>query len=603
MIKWKFRPASIFAARLYGIARSVSSGLRFTTANVAQKTVVLSGFIFRARKHFDTITVDAIELPGRLVSSVRDYNKFAPSGMTVISDYSKSDFENITSQISPTLDQMDPSTKSFDFVELGASELVDGKYHSFGQPLPEGAYYLHNGLAVEVDGGVAFISYYSDVKPTYIDPYSGPAVTVEKVSLMVTLKWSGVGPTRSVTFSEDELIARTGYGFYPRLRADTNPRLRLFVFDNSCFFHNDKLQIALSGVKPDSDNSTVGAGVILTVDFSPEDGPEYEATVIDESYLPSGMRADISIPLSPTDTTPPYKLSGFDLPAVFAFTSADGTDTVVASYRSRARKYVTPYAPENVDIKSTRVATCQVLVTIRNGAAGVEVDYVDSVCGLDSPLVKLEFDRVLVQKLRDLFFLDATGSLVRHRRITALIRPTLDRDIAESAPHTLHTHPDVALMITQGATTVIQKQSLLGFGPKEDGDRVSSAVNSSFYPLCSTGVGEAELWGTYIESYTDRSVLVSVTASGVSRLPAASLPLTFNITTYQKEVLDEEGGVLMDMGQIATIFYSVDSAPLIAFKKGRFGNLSFKDADTYSRFGTFYLASDTSTVRYGRIFG
>lgn len=602
MIRWKFRPTSNFAARLYGLAKSVSSGLKFATANVAQKTVVSSGFLFRARKHFNNVTVDAIELPGRLVSSVRDFSEFVPEGLTALSDYSKSGAEHITRQVSPTLDQMDPSTDSFDFVELGASELGRGPHHNFGQALPEEAYYLNNGLAVEVDGGVAFISYFSDVRPAYTDPYSGPTVTVEKVWLVVTLKWSGVGPTRSVTFSEDELIARTGYGFYPRFRADTSTRLRLLVFDNSCFFHNDKLQIALSGVKPDSDNSTVGAGVILTVDFSPEDGPEYEATVIDESYLPSGMRADISIPLTQNDTTPPYKLSGFDLPAVFAFTSVDGVDTVVASYRSRARKYVTPYAPGNIDIKSVRVATCQVLVTMANGSVQVEVDYADSVCGLDSPLQKLEADRVLVQKLRDLFFLDGSGRLVRHRRMTAFVRPEEDRDISQAAPHTLWIHPDIAILVTQGTETVIQKQSSLGFGPQEDGDSFSSATSGMFFPLCSTGVGEAELWGTYIENYTYMSVLVSITASGVSRLPAASLPLTFNITTYQKEVLDEEGGVLMDMGQIATVFLSADSIPLIAFKKGRFGGMSFKDADTYSRFGTFYLASQTSTVRYGRIF-
>lgn len=600
MIRWKFRPTSNFATRFYGLAKSISSGLKFVTANVAQKTVVSSGFLFRARKHFNTVTVDAIELPGRLVSSVRDFREFVPEGFTAIAGYSKSGAEGITSQVSPNLDQMDPSTSPFDFVELGASELGRGPHHNFGEALPEGAYYLSNGLAVEVDGGVAFISYFSDVRPAYTDPYSGPAVTVEKVWLVVTVKWSGVGPPRSVTFSEDELIARTGYGFYPRLRASGGARVRLSVFDNSCFFHNDKMQIAIGGLRPEGDNTTTGAGVLLTVDFSPEGGPEYEATTIDESYLPSEVHSDTELMPEPGVTPTPYRLNGFDLPSVFAFTGADGADVVVASYRFRSFKNVWPY--NNPYLPSIRRLTCQVLVTIRDGSTSVEVDYIDSASGLDSPLVKLEPDRAILQHLRDIFFLDAMGGLVRHRRMAVFTRPALDLEINQAAMSTLDVHPDIALMVTQGARTITQKQSVLGFGPQQDGSRFSWATSSRFFPLCSTMVGEAELWGTYIENQTHMSVLVSITASGVSRLPAASLPLTFNITTYQKEVLDEEGGVLMGMGQVATVFLIEDSIPLIAFKKGRFGGMSFKDADTYSQYGTFYLASQTSTVRYGRIF-
>lgn len=600
MIRWKFRPTSNFAVRFYGLAKSISSGLKFVTANVAQKTVVSSGFLFRARKHFNTVTVDAIELPGRLVSSVRDFSQFVPEGLTALSDHSKSGAEGITSQVSPNLDQMDPSTGPFDFVELGASELGRGPHHNFGEALPEDAYYLINGLSVEIDGGVAFISYYSDVTPAHIDPYSGPSVTVEKVWLVVTVKWSGVGPPRSVTFSEDELIARTGYGFYPRLRASGGSRVRLSVFDNSCFFHNDKMQIAIGGLRPEGDNTTMGAGVLLIVDFSPEDGPEYEATVIDESYLPSEVHSDTELMPRPDIVAQPYRINGFDLPSVFAFTGADGADVVVASYRFRSFKNVWPYDGYEY-LPSIRRVTCQVLVTIRDGATSVEVDYVDSGSGLDSPLVKLEPDRAILQHLRDIFFLDAMGELVRHRRMAVFTRPALDREIHEAAPSTLDVHPDIALMVTQGARTITQKQSELGFGPQQVGDRFSWASSSRFYPLCSTMVGEAELWGTYIVNHTN-SALVAITAQGVSRLQTASIPLTFNITTYQKEVLDEEGDVLMDMGQIATIFYGADPTPMIAFKKGRSGRMDFGDADTYSQYGTFYLASQTSTVRYGRIF-
>jgi len=582
----RLRATSAMAARHKGYANRLGAALHRQSGSTGSRSGIFDGFVFKARKQGGRVTVDVVEVPGRLMGS----NQYRGALDPLIGE---STIDGIVVSTAPSQARMAPTGAAVTEVPATERQGKLGAVHAFGDPLPDNPFLLYNSFATEFDGGVIFTNFYTDVAPPG-DASFGYEVTDQPVWMVVLIRWAGIGPTRSVTFSEDYIRDLTGYGFYPRrVIYEDVPLvpLRYGARLPAAHYHAGRLSLAVELEQAGGATSTVGGALVMGVHY-PGGVAELEWHEVLE---PSSVGADLTPDAFDSDDGP-YQVSGYDLPAVFSWVDSDDQPQVVASFRARVRKEVG---------SSYRLTTGQILVT-RGVGVSVNVSFVDSIAGLDAGLPQIEAGCIFVQKYRDTFFLDTAGMPVRHRRMRLLARPAEDADISPAAPTTLPIHADIALLRTESAAgTVSQTQAALGYGPEEvpagsnDGNGGKGIENIGF----STPVADGEVWGWgFINGSSATQIgIARITATGVAAPLAAGIHRSLRLSTYQREVRDTEGAVIVPMAQVATILDVGE--PRIAIKKGRFGALDFVPAASFSRFGTFYLASPASQPRYGRMFG
>jgi len=579
------RYSSADAVRLKGEALKLGRALEILDASSGTKSALRDGYILKASKIDDLVMVKVVEAPGRFEGS----NQYRASLDPIVGE---STIDGIVTSTAPLRPGMSPVSAPVTAVPLTEAQAAIGNTQAFGAPLPDNPFLLYNSFATEFDGGVIFTNFYTDVAPPG-DASSGYVVTDQPVWMAVLVRWAGIGPTRSVTFSEDYIRGLTGYGFYPRHVVYEGVPLvpiRYGARLPAAHYHEGRLSLAVELEQASGVTSTVGGALVMGVHYP----GGVAALEWHEVLHPSSVGADLT-PDTFDSEDGPYQASGYDLPAVFSWVDSDAQPRVVASFRARVRKEVG---------SSYRLTTGQILVA-RGADVSVDVSFVDSVAGLDAGLPQVEAGRIRIQKYRDIFFLGTDSVLVRHRSMRLLERPASDGDISPAAPTSLPIHGDIALLVTTSTGTVTQTQAALGYGPEESpsGAVVSSGTNGiENIGFCTpVAAGEVWSWGFINGTSATQIGIARITAAGVAAPLAAGIPRALRLSTYQREIRNESNEVVVPMGQVATI---VDGGePKIAIKKGRFGAIDFVPAASYSRFGTYYLASAISDPRYGRMFG
>lgn len=586
----RVRPTGEAALKLRWYANKIGQALHRTTSSTATRNAIYDGFLFKGRKGGGRVSVDVIEVPGRFEGS--NQYRGIPDPIN-----GESMIDGIVTSTSPMLDALLPTSAPVLEVSIQERPGKLGAIHAFGDPLPENPFLLYNSFATEFDGGVIFTHLYTDVAPP-TDAFGGFVITDQPVWLAVLVRWAGAGPVRSVSFSDAYVQGATGASLYPRdvmLEGSPIPPIRFGARLPVAHYHAGRLSIAIELESAGGGLSTIGGLLAMGIHY-----PEGVAAIEWQNIVgPADLGADlVSDTFARSEGA--FQAAGFDLPAVFAFTDSAAEQPVpvtLVSFRARCRRAVG---------SSFRIVTGQALLVVSDGVGAITTGFIDSVAGLDAGLPQISADKVHVQKYRDDFFLDAEGKPVRHRRMRLLSRPTTDADISPAAPTTLPIHTDIALLRTEGAAaTVNQFQAVLGYGPEESpaGALVSSGVSGIENIGFSTPVATGEVWSWGFINGTSAAQIgiARITAAGVAAPLAAGIPRSLRLSTYQREVRDAQGAVVVPMAQVGTLV-DVGTAK-IAIKKGRFGALDFVPAASYSRFGTYYLASPASLPKYGRMFG
>ncbi len=586
----RLRATSAVAARHKGYANRLGAALHRQSGSTGSRSGIFDGFVFKARKQGGRVTVDVVEVPGRFEGSNQYRGVLDPL-------VGESTIDGIVASVSPGRARMSPSSDPVTEVPVAERQGGLGAMHAFGDPLPDDPFLLYNSFPTEFDGGVIFVHLYTDAEPLGYG-FGSYIITDQPVWLAVLVRWAGAGPVRSVSFSDAYVQGATGASLYPRdvmLEGVPIAPIRFGARLPVAHYHAGRLSIAIELESAGGGLATIGGLLAMGIHY-----PEGVAAIEWQNIVgPADLGADL---VSDTfaGSEGAFQAAGFDLPAVFAFTDSAAEQPVpvtLVSFRARCRRAVG---------SSFRIVTGQALLVVRDGVGAITTEFIDSVAGLDAGLPQVSADKVHVQKYRDDFFLDAEGRPVRHRRMRLLSRPTTDADISPAAPTTLPVHTDIALLRTEGAAaTVNQFQAVLGYGPEESpaGALVSSGVNGIENIGFSTPVAAGEVWSWGFINGTSATQIgiARITAAGVAAPLAAGIPSSLRLSTYQREVRDAEGVVVVPMAQVGTILD--EGEPRIAIKKGRFGALDFLPAASYSRFGTFYMASPASLPKYGRMFG
>ena len=586
----RLRATSPVAAKHKGYANRLGAALHRQSGSTGSRSGIFDGFVFKARKQGGRVTVDVVEVPGRFEGSNQYRGVLDPL-------VGESTIDGIVTSVSPGRARMAPSSDPVTEVPVTERQGGLGTMHAFGEPLPDDPFLLYNSFPAEFDGGVIFVHLYTDAEPPG-DGFGSYIITDQPVWLAVLVRWAGAGPARSVSFSEDYVRGLTGCGFYPRhVIYEGAPILpirygaRLPV----AHYHAGRLSVALELDADGGGVSTVGSMFALGVQYQDGAAALEWSQVVGPNDLGAALVSDTF-----SGEAGSFQAAGYDLPAVFSFIDSSGAEPVpvtLVSFRARCRKAVG---------SSYRIVTGQVLLVVTNGIGSLSTSFVDSIAGLDAGLPQIEAGRAFIQKYRDTFFLDVSGMPVRHRVMRILARPVVDADISPAAPTTLPIHSDIALLRTESAAgTVSQTQAALGYGPEEvpassnAGNGGNAIENIGF----STPVADGEVWGWgFINGSSASQIgIARITAAGVAAPLASGIPRSLRLSTYQREVRDAEGAVVVPMCQVGTVLDA--GTPKVAVKKGRFGALDFIQAASYSRFGTFYLASPISQPRYGRMFG
>ena len=585
----RLRATSAVAARHKGYANRLGAALHRQSGSTGSRSGIFDGFVFKARKQGGRVTVDVVEVPGRLMGS----NQYRGALDPLIGE---STIDGIVVSTAPSQARMAPTGAAVTEVPATERQGKLGAVHAFGDPLPEQPFLLYNSFATEFDGGVIFVHLYTDAEPPG-DGFGSYIITDQPVWLTVLVRWAGAGPVRSVSFSEDYVRGLTGHGFYPRhviYEGAPLVPIRYGARLPVAHYHGGRLSLAIELETDGGGVSTVGAMLALGIHYPDGVATLEWSELVGAADLGFDLVSDVF-----SGGVGSYQAAGFDLPAVFAWVDDSGEDPVpvtLVSFRARCRKAVAG---------AYRLVTGQALLTVSAGVGSLSVDFTDSIAGLDAGLPQIEAGRVFIQKYRDTFFLDADGLPVRHRRMRLLARPASDGDISPAAPTTLAIHTDIALLRTESAAgTVSQTQTVLGYGPEEDpaGSNAGNGGNAIENIGFTTPVADGEVWGWgFINGSSAMQIgIARITPAGVAAPLAAGIPRTLRLSTYQREVRDTEGAVVVPMAQVATILDAGE--PKIAIKKGRLGAMDFVSAAAYSRFGTFYLASPASLPRYGRMF-
>lgn len=546
------------------------------------------GYICRASKRGSVVTVNIVEPPARFEGS-NEYRDFMDPVV------GESTINGVISSTAPGNTQMAPASPPVTVVDTEVRQVDLPALIAFGTPLPSTPFLLYTSYSVEFDGGVLYTHFYTDAPPP-----SGLIIT-QPVWLVVLVRWAGLGPARSVSFSDAYIQALTGgYDFYPRRLVGGVQPMRYGARLPIPHYSNGRLYMAVEVEKYGGWDSKVGGLLSLCVRYAPLPVVEWSHMVGEDGVDPA-LRSDVF----EFDVGGTYRVAGRDLPAVFSWQTQAGeiiTDHCVITSRVRARKAVTVAKGDTY-----RLATGQIMDTFENGVlVSTTTDYIDAVAGANSVLPIGEVGRVLIQKYRDDLFLSAVGVLTRYRKMRALSRPALENDMGFVTPTVLPIHPDLALLrVESGAGVVQTTQAARGYGPEEqpagayDNNGGSSVFAVGF--TTPVGVGEVWTWGLINGTSASQIAIARVTASGVMAPIAAGLPVTTYVSTYQREVLDALGAVSTPMAQVVTTLDA--GSPKIAVKKGRVGALSFIPAASYSRMGTFFLSTPIAQVKYGRIYG
>lgn len=586
----RLRATSAVAARHKGYANRLGAALHRQSGSTGSRSGIFDGFLFKARKQGGRVTVDVVEVPGRFEGSNRNRGVLDPL-------VGESTIDGIVTSVSPGRARMAPSSDPVTEVPVTERQGKLGAVHAFGDPLPDDPFLLYSSFATEFDGGVIFVHLYTDAEPPG-DWFGSHIITDQPVWLAVLVRWAGAGPARSVSFSEDYVRGLTGCGFYPRhviYEGAPIAPIRYGARLPVAHYHAGRLSVAMELDADGGGLSTVGSLLAIGIHYPAGVATLEWSEVIGPADLGPALESDTF-----SGEAGSFQAAGFDLPAAFSWVDQSGIEPVpvtLVSFRARCRKTVTG---------AYRLVTGQALLTVVAGVGTVSTTFVDSIAGLDAGMPQIEVGRVFVQKYRDTFFLDADSFPARHRCMRLLSRPAEDADISPAAPTTLAIHADIALLRTESlAGTVNQTQAALGYGPEEvpagstTGNGGNSIANSGF----STQVAVGEVWGWGFINGTGATQIgiARITAAGIAAPLAAGIPSSLRLSTYQREVRDAEGVVVVPMAQVGTILD--EGEPRIAIKKGRFGALDFVPAASYSRFGTFYMASPASLPKYGRMFG
>lgn len=568
-------------------AQKLGQKLERRSGTTGSATEIHGGYICRAVKHGSTVTVHIVE-PGAVFEGSNEYR---PTD-SVVGEYETS---GIITYAAPSNARMDPRATPVDLVGAAAAKSSLPAVIAFGDPLPANPHLLYTSYSTEFDGGVLYTHFYTAVAP------AGGVITDQPVWLVVFVRWAGLGPVRSVSFSDAYIQTATGgYDFYPRRLPSGVQPIRYGARLPVAHYSNNKLYVTMEVEKYGGGNSTVGGLATLCVGYAPTPTVLWSSTDT-EASVAAQLQSDA---FDFGDGTT-YMAAGRDLPAVFSWqTQAGGVivDRCVVSSRVRARKAVTV-----AEGPTYRITTAQIMDVFTNGSRESSItDFVDSIAGADSTLPIGDVGRALIQKYRDDFFLSSAGVLARYRKMRALSRPALEGDIGFASPTVLPIHPDLAVLLVESGGGVAQTtQAVLGYGPEEQpaGAYENNGGNSVFAIGFTTpvGVGEVWTWGLVNGVGANQIAIARVTASGVMPPIAVGLPVATYISTYQREVLAENGSVSIPMAQIVTALDA--GVPKIAVRKGRLGGMAFIPSAAYSRMGTFFLSTPIAQVKYGRIYG
>lgn len=592
----RLRATSAAALKLKWYANKLGAALHRSRKEKAVRSGVYDGFIFKGSKSGGRVRVDVLEVPGRLVgsNSYRDTIFDSMDGESTI--------DGVIESTSPLKDQMAPTGEPATELRTEERPGSTGTLYAFGEPLPEGAHCILASWSTEVDGGVVMVQKYTAVEPER--NASGDYIILEQEAwLVVMVKWAGAGPARSVSFSDTFMRDTFGGSILARMRyiPGTETLYSPVMLNGGlpvAHYVDGALVIAIETSMPGpTDNDVRGGMVALCVGY----GDEGAQIVWSRAFEPDDFGPDLSPDLLPAGGSTPYKMAGLDLPAIFSWRTDAGLNTAL-SFRLRSWR--------TVDFPTTtaaRIVTAQAFAVLLDGAGTLSVDYADSVSGADSGLPQQSAETAYIQKFGDIFFLDADGQLVRHRCMRLLARVASDSDMGViGRSSTLNIAESLALLRTESVGGVVmQTQLALGYGPEElpAGTADNNNTNGFAKVRFATPVGAGEVWSFgFINGAGMAQIgIARITSGGVAPPLAAGIGRSLYLSTYQREVKDENGVVVTPMAQLAT--YIDVGAPKAAIKRGRFGSMDFLPAASFSRQGTFYLASPADIPRYGRIFG
>lgn len=592
----RMRSASAAAFKLKWYANKLGAELHRSRKEKAVRSGVYDGFIFKGSKSGGRVRVDVLEVPGRLVGS-NNYRDTIFDSMD-----GESTIDGVIESTSPLKDQMAPTGEPATELRTEERPGSTGTLYAFGEPLPEGAHCILASWSTEVDGGVVMVQKYTAVEPER--NASGDYIIFEQEAwLVVMVKWAGAGPTRSVSFSDTFMRDTFGGSMLARMRyiPGTETLYSPVMLNGGlpvAHYVDGALVLAVETSMPGpTDNDVRGGMTVLCVGY----GDEGAQIAWSRAFEPDDFGPDLSPDLLPAGGSTSYKMAGLDLPAVFSWRTDAGLNTAL-SFRLRSWR--------TVDFPTTtaaRVVTAQAFAVLLDGAGTLSVDYADSVSGADSGLPQQSAETAYIQKFGDIFFLDADGQLVRHRCMRLLARVASDSDMGViGRSSTLNIAESLALLRTESVGGVaMQTQLALGYGPEElpAGTADTNNTNGFAKVRFATPVGAGEVWSFgFINGAGMAQIgIARITSGGVAPPLAAGIGRSLYLSTYQREVKDENGVVITPMAQLAT--YIDVGAPKAAIKRGRFGSLDFLPAASFSRQGTFYLASPADIPRYGRIFG
>lgn len=535
---------------------------------------VFDGFIIQCMKDGGRVKVTFIAPPGRIVG----FNNptLNDAGTAVVAQSPPG--QPYLGLIASDKNRMGPATSVITTFNQSATSPTFAPAMAYGDPLPENAQLYYSGShPAEFAGGVVFPAMYAR------DPFISTVGARNPMWAVWDVRWAGAGGSMSLSMSESYLESVTdGFnlghgplaGFYMGARLPVG------------FVANKKLYGAVQVI-----SEPLGpAGKLLVFCAEMVDGVQqmHWQFVVDPADF-AGLQ-----PMTAADGS--WYRSSVDLPSVIAWVDEGQVDRCVVTCRIRTEKLISPGGSD----PHIRLVTGQVMVEFAGGVPTVTCDFYDAIAGVDAGFTVPSNTKAYLQIYPDNLFLGAEG-LIRHRRMRVYARPASDAGVSSDTG--LPIHADIAYYRTQSAGgTFTQTQSVLGYGVEHlnAGDiGYAGEANGDTVLGFATPVAVGELWNWGLTNGTKALTMDRITLNGlVANL--GEFPPSLRVSTYQQEVKDEDGNVVVNMAQLVSI---QDGGPQLAVRKGRAAPIVFLPVPSYSNFGLFYLASPLDTPRYGRLFG
>lgn len=566
-----------------------------TRAKHGSSSKVHEGYICRAVKKGDDVVVTVIQPPGQLVGC----NDYVDALDPIVGE---SLLDGVVISDAPPASAMAPTSPAVAEFKSGERLGGLGTVLPIGEPLPDDAQFLYASYPVEFSGGVIFPMCYGTAEAKAA--MSAGGVTTEPIWWVFSVRWSGLGPARSVSVSDAYVQSATGgMTAYPRKSPGGPIRSRYGARLPACHFNDDSLVLALEVEKPGGIGIEVTVGALLCLGVGYENG----AALVEWSRLIQPGELDAAL-VADTFSSPEgsYQVSGIGHPSVFTWREVVAGITVsrcVVSGFAACRRLRT------IDDTTTfRKVSGQFMLVMDDGIEqGIQVDFLDSGCGADYPLPKLSAAKIYSLKQRDAFFLNQAGGLVRFRAMQVQARPAVDASIGLAAPANFPLHADLCYLRTESSGGIVQQlQGSIGAGPVHlsAGDNRPFAPDATDYIGFTTLAAAGELWLMALVNGTGgaQAAIMAVKPTGVAGLTEVGITNSLRVSVYQQEILDSEGGVLVPLTALATLV-GTDGVARAAVKKGRGGILAFLPAAAYSRWGTFYLGNPIGRQRFGRMYG